>query len=81
MTFTGRSLSPQPRGTLGIGSQQGSFSPALLHPMGAEQIPGSQQNQAFSAIDMAAACLCLADAAWDANAFVRPAAIGWSGRH
>jgi len=80
MTFTGRSLSPQPRGTLGIGSQQGSFT-TFPHPLGAEQIPGAQQSQPFSAIDMAAACLCLADTAWDANAFVRPAAIGWSGRH
>jgi hypothetical protein len=47
MTVTGQGLSPQPFSTLGMGSHQGTFSPAFPHPMGAEQIPGAPQSQAF----------------------------------
>lgn len=47
MTVTGQGLSPQPFSTLGIGSQQGSFSPAFPNPMGSDQFSGAPQGQAF----------------------------------
>jgi hypothetical protein len=74
MTVTAQGHSPQRLTTLRIGCQPGSSSPPVPGAYRRGAVPRYPAGPGLSAVDMAAAALCLADTVWNAGA-IRPVAV------